>query len=68
MNDLKRSKDKVVAGVLGGIAEKYKWDKSILRLIYFLITLFSAGFVGIIVYLIAAMIIPEEENGQITKS
>lgn len=63
MGDLKRSKDnKMVYGVLAGIAEKYNWDVGMLRLIYFLIALFSAGVMWIILYLIASMIIPEDTD------
>ena len=63
MGELRRSKSDVVfSGVLGGIAKQYSWDASMLRLIYYLITLFSAGLFGVIVYLAAAMIIPEEDN------
>lgn len=50
----------MLAGVLGGVAEYFDIDVTVVRLIYVLITVFSAAFPGIIVYLIAMFIIPEE--------
>ena len=56
---LYRSKtDKKVAGVCGGLAKYLNMDANIIRLILVLVCLF-AGF-GLLAYLIAALIIPEE--------
>jgi len=49
---LRKSKDKKIAGVLGGIAEYFDWDPSFVRVGYILLTIFSAAFPGILVYLI----------------
>ena len=58
---LRRSRrNKMVAGVLGGLGEHYEIDPVKLRLAYVLLTLFTA-FAGVIVYLIAWFLIPEEE-------
>lgn len=63
MKDLRKSKDnKMLSGVLAGISKQYNWDLNLLRLLYFLIALFSAGFVWVIIYIAAAMIIPEEDD------
>lgn len=52
--------DRVVAGVCGGIAQWLGWDISLVRILYVLISLFSAAFPGIIVYLILWVIMPED--------
>ncbi len=57
---LKRSKNRLIAGVCGGIAEWLGWDPTIVRLAYVLISVFSAAFPGIIVYLILWVIMPSE--------
>lgn len=53
-------KDKMLGGVLGGIARHYGFDVTVLRIIYVLVSLFSAAFPGIIVYLILWVLIPLE--------
>ncbi len=49
---LRKSRDKKIAGVLGGLAEYFDWDPSFVRVGYILLTIFSAGFPGILVYII----------------
>lgn len=51
--------DKKIAGVCGGVAEYFDIDVTIIRLAVALITLFSAGTIGLWVYLIAALILPK---------
>jgi phage shock protein C len=59
---LRRSRrNKMIAGVMGGLGEHYEIDPVKLRLAYVLLTLFTA-FAGVIVYLIAWFLIPEEES------
>jgi phage shock protein C len=41
---LYRSRDKVIAGVCGGLAERYGWDPVIVR-VAFVILLFTVGFI-----------------------
>jgi phage shock protein PspC (stress-responsive transcriptional regulator) len=48
---IKRSKDnRVFAGVLGGLAEKYGWNATLLRVVWVLLTL--TPFPGLIIYLL----------------
>lgn len=54
---LRRSNDKVIAGVCGGIAEYFDVDKTIVRLVYALATVFTA-FSGVLVYLILCLVMP----------
>ena len=58
MNKLyKSTNNKIIAGVCGGISELYGWDVSIIRLITVALSLFSGA--GIILYIVAALILPE---------
>lgn len=50
---LHRSKrNRMIAGVCGGIAESIDWSPTSVRLIYVLVSIFSAGFPGILVYIV----------------
>jgi phage shock protein PspC (stress-responsive transcriptional regulator) len=51
--------DRVIAGVLGGIAKHFDLDVGLLRVVYVFATIFTA-FVGGIIYLMAWVVIPEE--------
>jgi phage shock protein C len=52
--------DRILGGVCGGIAKYLGWDPSIVRLLYVLVSIFSAAFPGIIVYIILWIVMPEE--------
>lgn len=54
---LRRSKDKMISGVCGGIAEYFGWDPTLVRVGYSLLTIFTA-FAGIIVYIIMMLVMP----------
>ena len=43
-------KHKMIAGVCGGIAEWLGWDPTVVRIVYVLVSILSAAFPGIIVY------------------
>lgn len=55
---LRRSHDKMIAGVCGGLAEWLGWPANRVRVIYVLVSLFSAGFPGTLVYLILWFVMP----------
>jgi phage shock protein C len=62
MKKLKRSKkEKMIAGICGGIAEYFEVDPTIVRVIYVLVSIFSIAFPGILVYIILWIIIPEQD-------
>ncbi len=62
MKKLMRSrKDKMIAGVCGGIAEYFNMDPTLVRIIYVLVSIFSIAFPGILVYIILWLVIPESE-------
>lgn len=56
---LRSSSDHWVAGVCGGIAEYFGWDPAIVRLAYVLLSVFSAAFPGLLVYIILWLIMPQ---------
>ncbi|MCI0334253.1 MAG: PspC domain-containing protein [Planctomycetes bacterium] len=59
---LVRSKDdRMIAGVCGGLARWLGWDATAVRVLYVLLSVFSAGFPGILVYVILAIVMPSEE-------
>ncbi len=51
--------DRMIAGVLGGIARRYGWNATLLRALYVLVSIASAAFPGLLVYLILWLLIPE---------
>lgn len=56
---LYKSSDKKISGVCAGLAEYFGIDPTIVRVIYALVTVFSAGFLGIIVYAVLAFVMPQ---------
>jgi phage shock protein PspC (stress-responsive transcriptional regulator) len=61
---LRRSRDKrMIAGVMGGIAEHFDLDVTLLRVIYVLVSILSAAFPGAIVYLLLWLLIPARRSG-----
>ncbi|WP_319503700.1 PspC domain-containing protein [Draconibacterium sp.] len=57
---LYRSRNRVLGGVLAGFAEYFSIDVVLVRLIYVLLSLFSAGFPGLLVYIIFWIVTPEK--------
>jgi len=56
---MKRSRIGVIGGVCGGIADELGIEPWIVRGLWLLLT-FGIGSTGVIIYLIAWMVIPEE--------
>lgn len=54
--------DKLVAGVLGGVANYYNLDPTVVRIVWLLILGFTGFIPGILTYLVAAIIIPAESR------
>ncbi|MBF7689753.1 MULTISPECIES: PspC domain-containing protein [Acinetobacter] len=55
------NKQYIVAGVMGGIAERFGWNANLLRVIFVLVSVISAAFPGILVYLILWLLIPKQK-------
>lgn len=50
---------RVLAGVVGGIAARFGWNPTLTRIGFVLLSVFSAAFPGIVVYLVLWLLIPE---------
>lgn len=58
---LKRSrKNRLLAGVCGGMAEWLGWDPTVVRILYIAWAALSVAFPGILVYVILWLVMPEE--------
>lgn len=58
---LRRSRsNRMVAGVVGGLADYWSIDPTMARVVYVVASIVSAAFPGILVYLLLWLIIPEE--------
>jgi phage shock protein C len=61
---LRRSRtDRMLAGVCGGIAETYGADPTAVRLLAAIIAIFTGIVPMVVLYLIAAVIVPESSDG-----
>ncbi|MBR0310557.1 MAG: PspC domain-containing protein [Paludibacteraceae bacterium] len=58
---LTRSENKMVAGVCAGIAEYFEIDPTLVRVCYAALTVFSAAFPGLLLYIILMLIMPQKE-------
>ena len=58
---LRKSRDRIIAGVCGGIAEWLGWDPTVVRIVYVLVSILSVAFPGILVYLILWFVMPPAE-------
>ncbi len=52
--------DRMLAGVVGGIARRMGWNATLLRVIFVIASIASAAFPGILVYLILWLLMPNE--------
>ncbi len=57
----KSSTNKVLTGVCGGIAEYINMDPIVLRLLWILLVIATGIAPGVVVYIIAAFVIPEKK-------
>ncbi|MBI2161956.1 MAG: PspC domain-containing protein [Candidatus Rokubacteria bacterium] len=57
---LQRSRtNRKIAGVCGGIADWLGWDPTVVRILYVLVSVLSAAFPGILVYLLLWFVMPK---------
>ena len=57
---LRRStNNRIIAGVCGGLAEYFKVDPTLVRVVYVVVSFLSAAFPGLIVYAILWAVMPE---------
>ena len=62
MKKLYRSPNRIIAGVCGGIAEYFDVDPTLIRVIYMILSLFSAAFPGLLLYIILMIMIPNYDR------
>ena len=62
MKKLYRSSNRILAGVCGGIAEYFNVDPTLIRVLYATLSLFSAGFPGLLLYIILMILIPNYDQ------
>lgn len=58
---LVRSSNKVLGGVLGGIADYMDVDPTIVRVAYVALTIFTTGFPGLLLYILMLLLIPHAD-------
>ena len=54
------NRSNMIAGVMGGIAERFGWNANLLRLIFVIVSVMSAAFPGILVYLVLWLVMPKK--------
>jgi phage shock protein C len=62
MKKLYRSSNRIIAGVCGGVAEYFDLDPTLIRVIYLVLSLFSAAFPGVLLYIILMLMIPNYDK------
>ena len=55
------SKDRMVLGVCAGLADWWSVDRTLLRVLYVLVSICSAAFPGILCYIVLGILMPPEE-------
>lgn len=50
---------RMIGGVCGGIAESLGWNPTLVRVLYVILSILSAAFPGILVYLLLWIAVPE---------
>ena len=56
------NRNKMIAGVCGGLAEYLDMDPTVVRVLYVLISILSAAFPGIVAYIILMFLMPPPEE------
>jgi phage shock protein PspC (stress-responsive transcriptional regulator) len=60
---LRRSRsDRMIAGVVGGLAHRFGIDPTLARAAYVVVSILSAAFPGALVYVILWIVVPEESG------
>ncbi|UUS64886.1 MULTISPECIES: PspC domain-containing protein [unclassified Acinetobacter] len=56
------NRSNMIAGVMGGIAERFGWNANLLRIIFIFVSCLSAAFPGILVYLVLWLVMPKAQD------
>ena len=54
--------DRMIAGVCGGIARWLGWNSTLVRIAYVLISVISAAFPGVLVYIVLWILMPRSDQ------
>ena len=54
-------RNRVIAGVCGGIADWLGWDPTLIRVLYVAVSVCSVAFPGIVVYLVLWILMPQAD-------
>lgn len=60
----KKTSEKKICGVCAGLAEYLNIDVTVVRVLFVLLSLFTTGFPGLLVYVIMALVMPDEDDIQ----
>ena len=58
---LTKSNNKMLAGVCAGMAEYLGWDITLLRVVYLILSMFTAAFPGLLLYILLCIVMPQPE-------
>ena len=58
---LTRSRNKMIAGVCAGIAEYFGWEITLFRVVFVVVSILSAAFPGILVYIVLWIVMPRPD-------
>ena len=56
---LRRSSNKMIAGVCAGIAEYFGWEITLFRVVFVVVSILSVAFPGILVYIVLWVVMPK---------
>jgi phage shock protein PspC (stress-responsive transcriptional regulator) len=59
---LRSRENRILGGVCGGIAEWLGWSPTSVRILFVLVSVLSAAFPGILIYLLLWFFMPERED------
>ena len=59
---MRSRRNKMIAGVCGGMAEYFQLDPTVVRVAYVLISIISVAFPGILAYIILMFVMPPPEQ------
>ena len=62
MKKLFRSSNRILAGVCGGIAEYFGVDPTVIRVLYMVLSLFTAAFPGLLLYILLTILMPNYDQ------
>lgn len=58
------STNKVLGGVLAGIGEYFEIDPTVIRVLYVILSIFTTGFPGLLLYIILLLMVPQQPEIQ----